>query len=264
MTFWAGWLRAAPCVLACLSLSGCLPGGSGPLDEEKEPHFLAGKSRVSTFDYKGALECYEKALQVNPHSAAAHFEMAWLFDQKEMDPAAAIYHYEKYLTYRAKAPNAEVVKQRIMACKQALAETVSLGPVTEKIQRQFEQLAEENKRLSQETNRLHEELDKWTSYAARLQTQTSQPPPPVLTARVIQPTPTGRAPALAATPDTAVRTNAPSASTAAVRTHTVKAGETLALIARKYGVKLETLMAANSNLDARRLRIGQSLRVPGS
>ena len=264
MTFWAGLFRAAPCLLVCLSITGCLPGGSGPLDDEKEPHFLAGKSRSSTLDYAGALQCYEKALQVNPHSAAAHFEMAWLFDQKEADPAAAIYHYEKYLRYRAKAPNADVVKQRIMACKQALAETVSLGPVTEKMQRQFEQMMEENKRLTEETNRLHQELDKWASYAARLQPQTNQLVQPVPVARVIQPSPTGRGLAGTATQESTVRTDAASASSVAVRTHTVKAGETLALIARKYGVKLETLMAANSNLDARRLRIGQSLRVPGA
>src|SRR5437762_9654506 len=137
--------------------------------------------------------------------------MAWLFDQKEIDPAAAIYHYEKYLKWRAKAPNADVVKQRIMACKQALAETVSLGPITEKIQRQFEQLAEENKRLIEETNRLHQELDKWATYAARLQTQTNLPVQPTPATRLIQPAPTGRPISLAAASETPIRTNAPAA-----------------------------------------------------
>src|SRR5437016_1657613 len=126
-------------------LSGCGPSGAGPLDEEKEPHFMAGKSRISTLDYKGAIECFEKALQVNPRSASAHFELAWIFDQKEVDPAAAIYHYDHYLQLRPRAENADTAKQRVMVCKQALAETVSLGPVTEKLQRQFEQLSEDNK-----------------------------------------------------------------------------------------------------------------------
>ena len=141
-------------------LSGCLP--SAPRDEEKEPYFLAGKSRVNTMDFKGAIESFEKAVEVNPKSAPAHFELGWLYDQKESDPAAAIYHYERYLKLSPNSGKEEMVKTRILACKQQLAQTVSLGPVTEKQQREFEQLAEENKRL-------HEEVEKWRAYAARLQ-----------------------------------------------------------------------------------------------
>src|SRR5260370_35398011 len=113
MTFSAAFARGALWLLACLVLGGCFPSGSGPLDEEKEANFLAGKSRVSTLDYKGAAECFEKALDVNPHSASAHFELACLFDQKEMDPAAAIYHYEHFLNLRPKAGNADLARQRI-------------------------------------------------------------------------------------------------------------------------------------------------------
>jgi hypothetical protein len=36
-----------------VGLSGCLPSGRSPLDEEKESHFLAGKSRVNALDYQG-------------------------------------------------------------------------------------------------------------------------------------------------------------------------------------------------------------------
>ena len=173
MTFWAGFLRRAQLLSVCLVLAGCFPAGSGPLDEEKEPHFLAGKSRISTLDYKGAIECFEKALQTNPQSASAHFELAWILDVKEPDPAAAIYHYQHYLKLRPEAGNADVVKQRITACKQALAENVSLGPVTEKMQRQLEQMVETNKALLEENRQLHEALEKWSAYAARLQTLTN-------------------------------------------------------------------------------------------
>lgn len=34
------------------------------------------------------------------------------------------------------------------------------------------------------------------------------------------------------------------------------------MIARKYGVKVEALMAANPGLDPRRLRVGQTLAIP--
>jgi LysM repeat protein len=265
MTLRADFFRWLILALAWTCLSGCAPSGSGPQDEEKEPHFLAGKNRISALDYKGAIECFEKALQVNPKSASAHFELAWIFDEKEVEPAAAIYHYEQYLQLRRRAENGELARQRIMVCKQALAETVSLGPVTDKIQRQLEQLVEENKRLTEDKKRLQEELDKWGVYAARLQTLTNQATSQsVPTARVAQPR-TNSQPALAvlaqAAPPNGGSTSVPSASN---RTHAVKAGDTPTLIARKYGVKLEALMAANPNLDPRRLKVGQLLRIPGS
>ena len=50
--------------------------------------------------------------------------------------------------------------------------------------------------------------------------------------------------------------------TATSRTHTVKAGETPSLIARKYGVKVDALMAANPKLDPRRMQVGQALIIP--
>ena len=180
MTFWAGWFRGVLFLLGCLLLSGCIPSGSGLLDEEKEPHFLAGKSRISTLDYKGAIECFEKALQVNPQSASAYFELAWLFDQKQINPVSAIYHYEHYLKLRPSAGNADLARQRILVCKQTLAETVSFGPVTEKMQRQIEQVTGENKRLTDENKHLLEALEKWSGYAARLQTLTNQAGPNLL------------------------------------------------------------------------------------
>src|SRR5436190_13628011 len=165
MTFSASLVRSAFVLLAGLALSGCLPGPQSQSDEEREPHFLAGKTRVSSLDYKGALDSFEKALEVNPQSASAHFELACLFDRKESDPAAAIYHYEHYLKLRPNADNVDLVKQHILTCKQELARTVSLGPVTEKVQRELERLTEENKRLAEDNKRLHEELDKQSATA---------------------------------------------------------------------------------------------------
>src|SRR5262245_53998102 len=161
-------------LLAGLLANGCFPSPQSQLDEQREPHFLAGKSRISTLDYTGAVECFEKALEVNPQSASAHFELACVFDQKEADAAAAIYHYDHYLKLRPDAGNAEVVKQRILTCKQELARTVSLGPITEKVQKEFDHLALENKKLSDENKQLRETLDRWIAYAGSLQTLTNR------------------------------------------------------------------------------------------
>jgi LysM repeat protein len=46
------------------------------------------------------------------------------------------------------------------------------------------------------------------------------------------------------------------------RTHTVAKGENLTVIARRYGITLNALMAANPRLSPRRLMPGVPLRIP--
>lgn len=60
-------------------------------------------------------------------------------------------------------------------------------------------------------------------------------------------------------------TAAPSAaSPTSARTHRVRSGETLSHIARRYGVSVNALRSANGNVDPRRLRPGQTLRLPAA
>lgn len=68
-----------------------------------------------------------------------------------------------------------------------------------------------------------------------------------------------------AEPEAGERTEAeavPAAEPAAARTHTIERGDTFEGIAKKYGVTVKALRAANSNLDPRRLMPGKTLRVP--
>jgi len=46
-------------------------------------------------------------------------------------------------------------------------------------------------------------------------------------------------------------------------THTVEPGETPDTIAKRYGITSKALLAANGNLNPRRLKIGQKLVIPG-
>lgn len=259
MSFSASLVRGSALLLMALWLSGCLPSAQSRSDEEREPYFLSGKSRVSAMDYKGAIESFSKALEVNPRSGLAHFELAWLYDQKESDPAAAIHHYRQYLRFHPGADNAEMVRTRIMACKQELARTVSLGPVTQTMQREFERLTEQNQKLAEENKALREELEKARALTAVRGEPGGAPAAPV---RGPDPAPRAAPPAARPAPDpSSVRAASPVAPPAR-RTHTVKAGETATVIARRYGVKLEALLAANPRVDPRRMQIGQSLVIP--
>jgi LysM repeat protein len=256
MTTWVWRFGCALLVLAGLALGGCLPPGQSQLEEEKEPHFLTGMGLVNAMDYSGAIESFEKALDVNPQSASAHFQLGWLFEQKEPDPAAAIYHYGRYLHLRPGADNADIVKQRIEGCKQQLARTVSLGPVTERVQHELEQLVEDKKRLIEQNKQLADEVTKWrvyynsqvalTNHAGLPPHSVQSPAPSQLPGMVLSNLTSAAAPPGAGVP----------------RSHKVSGGETMASIAKQYGVRLDALMAANPKVEPRRMKAGQTLNVP--
>jgi tetratricopeptide (TPR) repeat protein len=254
MTVLVRLFRGALVFLVVLSLGGCLPSSQSQIEEEKEPHFLAGRSGLNTMDYRGAIEEFEKALEANPHSASAHFQLGWLYEEKEPDPAAAIYHYEQFLKLRPNSDNAEVIRQHIANCKQDLAKTILPLPVTPGMQHEFEQLAEENKRL-------RDELEKWRAYASRLHASTN---PPLAPAGSSSAGPTASIttvpPSAAAQTATADRRSP--AGPGPGHVYVVKAGDSPYSIARKNGVKLEALLAANPGIDPRRLPIGQTLNLP--
>ena len=263
MSFSVRFTRIASALLSALLLTGCMESASSQLDEEKEPHFLAGKSRISSLDFNGAIEAFEKALEVNPRSAAAHFELAWLYEQKANDPAAAIYHYERYLRYQPKGSGSDMARQHIFSCKQALASTVSLGPITEKQQRDFEKMLDENKQLTGENKKLNDALAALRATVATSNAPAAASSRAETTARNAQSRTSGPTILIAnVSPATGVSERASSNIGGSGRTHTIKPGETLAQIARRYNVKLEALMAANPQVDARRLRVGQTLSVP--
>jgi LysM repeat protein len=211
-------------------------------------------------DYQGAMDSFEKALDVNPNSGSAHFELGCLSEQNQGDPAAAIYHYDHYLRLRPNAGNAEIVKAHILACKQELARTVSLAPVTQGLQSELEKLRDQNQRL-------REDVETWRAYALRLQALTnsatvSAPSRGAQAAAPPQPPQTIAAIAASADSSRSSRPGAQKTTSASSKTHTIKPGETPTTIAKKYGVKTTALLAANPRLDEHHLRVGQTLNLP--
>jgi LysM repeat protein len=253
---WQNLFRLCLVVASSLALWGCGPSATSVTDEEKEPQFLIGRSRVNAMDYQGAIEAFEQALETNPRSAAAHFELGWLYAEKEAAPATAIYHYEKFLKLRPGADNAETIRQHIFRLKQELAKGVLPIPPSTEIQRQLEQLAEENRQL-------RDQLDRLRATSAQI-SQSNR--------TAVQPVPLPATPNPTANPGGAVRPVAsaaiaprpqpPERTAGSTRTHRVQAGETPMAIARRYNVKLDALITANPGLDPKRMRIGQSLVIP--
>jgi LysM repeat protein len=241
---WKNLLSLGLVVAGGLVLAGCGASAISRADEEKEPKFQIGRSRVNAMDYQGAIEAFEQALEANPRSGAAHLELGWLFAEKQSDPAAAIYHYEKYLRLRPGADNAETIRQHIFRQKQELAKGVLPIPPSTEIQRQLEQLAEDNRQLRDQLAR---------AQAIASQGSPSAAVTPVATNNVSAP-----ARAVGGTTTASRTERAPVAG----RTHKVQAGETPVAIARRYNVKVDALLMANPNLNPKRMQVGQSLVIP--
>ncbi|MEI7733255.1 MAG: LysM peptidoglycan-binding domain-containing protein [Verrucomicrobiota bacterium] len=244
-------------------LGGCLPS-SGPLDEQKDPYFLAGKAHMNSYNFKAAVEAFEKALETNPRSASAHFELGLLYEQKvseENAPAVAIYHYTRFLDLRPESEHATFIREHIKNCKQELAKPLALTPGSP--QTVFHDL----EKLKAENLQLRSQMDAWMAYAKSLQTSVpaGSPPPPLVPGSV-QPLPPlpvrSNIPALMRpiSSTTNVTQATPPATTA--RKHKVQNGETPAAIAKKYGLSTTKLMEANPGVDAKRLKIGQELSIP--
>ncbi len=254
----AVWLMAA---------GGCSPSESSSQEEEKEPHFVLGNSRFNDLDYPRAIEAFQQSLEVNPHSAQAHYRLAQLYDTKVPDPAAAVYHYQTYLQLNPQADNADIIKQRIITCKQQLAADVMSMPTAPAAMKQIEQLTEEKRRLQQQVEQLNESVKQWSTLAATLQAAAK-------TNNAGQTYFTGSMPGTSLTPDdtsspaptsrTTTMENRPTATrtTARSHTHVVVAGETLAGIARKHGISLTSLQSANPGVSPKKLKVGQTLNLP--
>jgi LysM repeat protein len=248
-------------VWLAVALSGCTPSGRSQLSEEKEPHFVLGKSRVNAMDFQGAIEAFEQSLEANPHSASAHFELGWLYDEKTSDPAAAIFHYQEYLKLNPNADNSDVIKQRIYRCKQQLAADVLPLPSAPAAQQQLERLSEQNRQLQ-------DEVGKWRAYYASqlAAAKTNSTPTPVNSTPepVANPTPVQPAQNVSTTPAdaSAGRPTNPKPAAARSHTHTVVAGETAMGITRKFGVKFSALQAANPGVNLARIHTGQVLNLP--
>lgn len=263
------WIRFLFVLLLGVVLGGCTPSDQ---DEEKEPHYVLGISRVNAMDYQGAVEAFEQSLEVDPHSAAAHYQLGMLYENQENDPAAAIYHYERYLKFDPTAENADIIRQHIASCKQQLAADVLPLPSAPAAQEQLEKLVDQNRQLQQQVQSLQETLKQWNVWYANQASAKSNSPlpqdetmPDTQTAGAVQPAQPLR-PAQPVQP--VVLPPAPVAPVHAEvhaghgHAHVVERGETAMAICRKYGLHLGELEAANPAVNLSRIRPGEVLNIP--
>jgi len=246
------WRRFVFLFLLLPALGGCLPG-EGHVDDEKDPHFQQGRNLVNSEDYKGAMTEFELALQTNPHSAAAHFELGWLYE-KAGDYAAAIYHYERHLQLQPDSPHAATVQERIRGCKQELANSEFPLPNSQNLQREVDRLTAENSVLRQQVDALRVQL------AAKSAASVAPTPQPTVVEHI----------ETSATPSTSTQVTPPHEApqglppppTGRPKTYVVKEHDTIRAIALRFGLRPSAVLAANPRVDPRKLHVGQTLNIP--
>jgi tetratricopeptide (TPR) repeat protein len=256
------WLSAM-CLLFCLGLCGCYPGSESTADEQKNPYFLAGKERLAGRDYKGAIEAFEKALEANPHSAQAHFELGVLYeqhsDQKEEDYVAAMFHYQEAIKLRPNDYPADNARQRVAYCKRELVKAESLAPVAQNLMREREKLQEENRLLRKQLEASLQTASRGTQTRPSTTMDSGTAPAPIQV-RANSTASLSRGSDLSTTERV---TPLPPAAVAG-RSHAVKPGETLYSISRLYHVSLAALLSANPALEPKRMKVGLVLNIPSA
>jgi LysM repeat protein len=253
-------------------LCGCDQRASGQADEQKNPHYIVGKERVSARDYRGAIDAFERALEVNPRSGLAHFELGWLYElHNEADEnhlISAMYHYKRSLDLRPTGHPSDQARMRMAGCKQELVKSESLAPVYQTMQRDLGRLKEENQMLKAQLEALQGSPNGAPNNVAALPNQPRNPAPKPNPTRIQN---TGTAGSRTSSPaNTTSNTSGPRLTplpptptrTGLTRSYTVKQGDTLASIARAQGIKLESLQAANPGVNANKMRNGAILVIP--
>ncbi len=278
-------------LVLAFSFVGCSQLKRSGIDDEKDPHFIEGKRRLGGMDWDGAIESFERALQSNPNNAAAHRELGILYSEHKNDHAAAIYHYQRHLKLQPESSMGQIITQHISFSKRELAKTDSFS-VDRNIQAQLEKLTMANDAYRKKIEMLEAQIARGPQYITNVVTNYVQLPhfeqrggrsltqpaqivdrPPEETPEPA-PQPAAREPERRTeTPSTrqSPQSRAPSGRTASAPTeratprtasvHTVRPGETMEVLARRYGVSLSALRAANPG-SARGVRAGQKVNIP--
>jgi hypothetical protein len=286
------------CLAAALLGAGCDRLTKGEEDERHEANFLNAINLQTQGRDDEALKAFNRALEANPQSASAHREIGQLCLDKKRDYALAVFHLRRHQQIKAarsskttKDPGDYAVEQQIKQAQILLAAEFTDQIGQQQNQSKIDELKRRNAELETTVTRLNQQLALRGAPGIVANPVPPQPSPQVRTQAVARPgVPTAAgpvkdvapAPAPAATtlPQPATSIAAPAAvarpaatktespaskaasRTAAARTHVVKAGEIPAAIARRYGISVQELMAANKGIDPRRMRAGQTLNLP--
>lgn len=187
-------------------------------------------AKAAQGDFLRAINLYEAALDDSPKCADVHYKLALLYDDKMNDPLNAVHHFKRYLTLSPAGSHAIDAKNFMKRDEIALLTTLSGDSVVSRT---------EAARLRNENLNLRKEIEDRT-----LKTKTADK---------------------AQTPDKPRKAIA--VKTAGNRSYTVKSGDTLASISRKFyktSARWKQILSANKDKidNPENLKVGETLTIP--
>lgn len=243
--------RAAGLVAGLVMLTGCPPPPGA--SDENNPLIQEAVGLANT-DPTRAIELLERALGGNPGLARAHRELGNLHYQSTHDYAAAIYHFQKYLELDPDSQWRSTIEPQIKQSKVELART-ELETITDTgAQRRIQSLLSDNAELTQKLEEANGTIQRLATQLADLTNRVAAVPRPESGNQ-------GTAPAGGVTEQSPppVRPDSRELPT----THRVVAGDSLSAIGRAHGFSLAQMKTANPGINHDRLRIGQTINLPG-
>jgi tetratricopeptide (TPR) repeat protein len=188
-------------------------------------------NKATQGDFGRAINLYEAALDDSPRCAEVHYKLALLYDDKLNDPVSALHHFRRYLALSPNGPHANDAKNSIRRDELAALTSLSGDSIVTRA---------EAARLRNENLNLHRQLEARAgtaqSAASKLQSRDA----------------------------TSTKT---ASQKSGERTYTVREGDTLASISRKFYKspnRWHQILEANrkSIRDPKKLTVGQTLIIP--
>jgi tetratricopeptide (TPR) repeat protein len=255
------WITVIPVGILLQLLAGCHPSDEILADDARNPYVTSGISYVNSYEHDAAIGAFEKALETNPHSVRAHYELGLLYEKHKEDYVTAIYHYQRVLKLKNTGWPSENVKLLIGGCRQELVKDEALGPIVLTMKRNIKSLQSTNDQLRIQIDSLKNQLADARSQPRPTPTRPSpstlrQPSPSTTTPSIVDP------PTRDIRPRPAPRRPSGGLTFASTRIYTLKKGDTLYQIARKFNVSVSDLKAANPGINPNKMSIGFQVRIP--
>ena len=193
-----------------------------------------GDAKAAEGNFSEAINLYEAALDGTQASAATHYKLGLIYDDKLNDPFNALHHFKRFLALQPTGKRAEEVKSFMK--RDELALSTSLAGDSMVPRSEFARLSNENLNLRQQLG------DRWA--AEKLASATAQK----------------NSSRNKHSPNEQEKNSSP-------RNYTVQPGDTLASIARKFyksSARWPRIMEANSKTISKPadLKPGQTLVIP--
>lgn len=250
--------------------------------ETDDPYFREGQRLVRQGRDAEALSAFLKVIDKRgtQEAAESHLEAGLIYLNHIKNPIEAIHHFRKYLELQPNAKQSVGVRSLIDTATREFARTIPGHPLESQPvgidqSEQVRQLQRENDELRAALNAQRTAATSQSLRSSRATTEPSETPaaePPTASVPLIMPAPLPRrAPVIEPSITTAPSTRSPTAPLFTPprgntgKKHTVGVGDTLYNISKKFGVRMEDIVAANRDVlptVSSPLRRGTELKIP--